>query len=162
MKRLLLLAALAVPVCLTVMAAAPVSEDVPTIAIGTDTIDSQFTATGWERIDTIIVLKTDTCVVTYALTGQVTLDYGQRLYARIVDISNDTAYSDTLTLSLPDRGLGPQTIKWGIDYQGDTLKSQTDASDTIICEMAVGGSSEWEKVIVTNVRITAAIQDIGV
>ena len=63
---------------------------------------------------------------------------------------------DTFILQLDADADSAETVQIGVFYH-DSLLSATDANDSIQFVVAVGGSSEAERVALTNIRLTGAI-----
>ena len=151
MKKLILIVGLIVllPILSMAQAGPPANNSTINTAISAQVIDSQWTTTNWEVIDSMIVAKTDSCDTYYSFVGSVILDPGQKLY---IGFSGNgmtiTIPADTTIYVLSRRNFGSQTVEIGIKYV-DSLRSQTDASDTVIVWGAIKGSSTQEKVTVS-------------
>ena len=153
MKRIILLLGVCA-IAIGVMAAAPANNS-QTKTTATSNIDSQWTAT-WFEIDSMVVVKTDTCDTYYHVTATVLIKPGQRLYYGIQD--GVAAVLDTFILRLRADADSAETVEIGVDYV-DSLRQQADLNDTIRFVCAVGGSSNAERVLVTGVRITGTVID---
>lgn len=120
-------------------------------------IDSQHTADAWEMVDSVYVNKSDTCNTFYHVSGSVTLQPYERLFVGLFDGAATTPGAAD-TLQLPDYATSSMSFSFGLSYI-DSLRSQTDAADTVYFKAAVGGSATVEKVTITNVRLTGAVVD---
>ena len=147
-----------------VMGAAPVNNSTVNALISVDTIDCQHTAPTWEFIDSMIVRLTDTADVIYTFTASVTLRPGQKLYLGFVDATGNayTATSppnvDTITYEWSAREHYSKSFNVGITFY-DSLMSQDDRYDTIYVVGAVQGSTDWERVLLTNARLNCMVAD---
>ena len=160
MKRILPLIILSVFAAVMVMAAAPAYNEYQA-TFDTLTIDSQFTAVQWELIDSIIVIKTDTCYTRYTVFGIAVLDPYDKLYIGFDDGGGAAGMPlDTVKLSGFGHRVGQVSLPFSVAY-GDSLIHQTDANDTIYLYMAVGGSTAGEKVFVKNVVFSAEVFDMS-
>ena len=160
MKKLTLLVAIGALIATTLMAAAPAYNEYQS-TFDTLTIDSQHSASVWEVIDTIIVIKTDTCYTKYTISGIAELDPYDKLYIGFDDGGGkDGAPLDTVKLSGFGHRVGKVFLPFSVSY-GDSLIHETDANDTIYVYMAVGGSTVGEKVKISNVIFTAEVMDMS-
>ena len=151
MKRLGILVGLLV-IPLLLWGAAPANNS-QTQTTATALVDSQWTST-WFELDSMIVIKTDTCDTYYHATATVTIKPGQRLYYGLKD--GTAGVLDTFILRLRADADSTETVEIGVDYV-DSLRSQTDANDSIQFVAAVGGSSKSERVTVTGIRLTGTV-----
>ncbi len=150
-KRIAMLLGLcAIPIML--MAADP-DNNSQTQTTATLTVDSQWTAT-WIVADSMIVIKTDSCDTYYHASATVTIKPGQRLYYGMKD--GAAGVVDTFILRLRADADSTETVEIGADYV-DSLRSQTDANDSIQFVVAVSGSSKAERVTVTSIRLTGTV-----
>lgn len=155
MKRLgILFGLLVIP--LMIWGADPANNSVSKTT-ATITIDSQHTAALWELVDSTIVAKTDSADTYYHISGTAAMDAGDRLFIGIATGST-TQPVDTFEISIPkELNIGKAvTVYFGFVYV-DSLRSQTDADDSIFVRAAVGGSSNPEKVTLTTVRLTGTV-----
>lgn len=162
MKKLLLLGILGLFMAGSINAAAPTLADIQKASADTMTIDSQFSVTAWELIDSTLLIKTDTCFTRYSISGYAELSQGNILYIGFVDGGDGSAAAtDTFKVKLGDRGptRGKAFIPFHFVYL-DSLIGQTDANDTIYVTGAVGGGSQWDKVMIHHVRFTAQVINI--
>jgi hypothetical protein len=151
LKRIaMLLGIAAIP--LMIMAAAPTNLS-QTQTTATATVDSQWTST-WFSLDSMIIVKDDSCDTYYHGTATVVLKPGQKLYYGLKDGAAGVA--DTHIIQLPYDADSNETIEIGVDYV-DSLRSQTDANDSIQFVAAVAGGSDVERVTVTGIRLTGTV-----
>lgn len=165
-KILLLLLVLAIPGLLFAQSSPPDNNSAMT-ALLTDTVTTQHTDT-WQLIDSLVILKTDTCDYVYTATGSVTLVRGQRLYIglRIGNNGNQSAgqgvninYTALNNIyELPVGSAREKTYKYVIT-KVDSLLNQTDITDTVYVYAAVKGSAPQERLILVDNRLTATIID---
>lgn len=162
-KRIVLLGLLAI-IPIWLMAAAPtnvgrtvtLTGTLPvTAATDTMTVDSGWDG-AWELVDSVILIKDDSCYTSYLFTARVTLQPGQKLFYGFKDGGTGTAVFDTNICELPLRAREPKTFTISAQYQ-DSLLSQTDANDTIKVYVAVAGSTKQERVLLSRCRITSAV-----
>ncbi len=151
MKRIILLLGVCA-IAIGVMAAAPANNS-QSQTTATALVDSQWTST-WFLLDSMIVIKTDSCDTYYHATATVTMKPGQRLYYGLKD--GTAGVLDTFILRLRADADSTETVEIGVDYV-DSLRSQTDANDSIQFVAAVGGSSKSERITVTGIRITGTV-----
>lgn len=157
MKRIIYLAVLLVLIAgIYVMGAAPAANNRFIVVGDTITVDSQHTGT-WELLDTVIVVKTDTCYTLYTLTGYANLDPWDVLYLGFGD-GGGAAQSDTFEFHGPKGGYGKTKMPFIIWYV-DSLIGQTDENDSINVYGAVRGSSQGEKVLLENVLLEVQVID---
>ena len=156
MKKLFLLGLLGLFVAFATMGPAPALNTQSQLTASM-VIDSQWTGV-WKVAESLIVIKTDTCYTYYHATATVTLQPGQRLYYGLKD--GATGVLDTIIAENPDRARKAVTFKIGAAYV-DSLKSQTDANDSIQFVAAVAGKGKPQRVTLTDIRLTASIVDIG-
>ena len=145
------------PVMSFAQAGPPANNSTINTAISATTIDSQWTQTNWEMIDSMIIAKTDSCYTSYSFVGTVVLAPGNKLY--IGFSGNGTSVlipADTTIYEWSANEAYSKTFNIGIDYL-DSLISQTDASDTVVVWGAVKGSTNWEKVVITGQLVGAAV-----
>lgn len=154
MKRLAFLAAIGL-MGIALMAAAP-DNNGQSKTTATVLVDSQWTTT-WAVAESMIVIKTDSCDTYYHAAATVTIKPGQRLYYGIKD--GAAGVLDTFILRLRADADSTETVEIGVDYV-DSLRSQTDANDSIQFVVAVGGSSKAERVTVTGIRLTGTVVDM--
>lgn len=155
MKRLILVALLCLPIL--AYAAAPTNNSAHQ-SDASQAVSTQHTATAWTTIaDSMIVTKTDTCNTYYMLQGSVILNEGQTLFLGFRD-GDAGLYSDTVAYGYPEGAMGPITIKFGHIYF-DSLRSQTDAADTIVAVASVRGTGMGESVTLTNCYLTGTVID---
>lgn len=119
----------------------------------TFTVDSQWTAT-WQMAESMIVIKTDSCDTYYHASATVVLSPGQRLYYGMKD--GAAAVVDTHSIELPAYVQQNYTFQIGASYV-DSLRSQTDANDSIQFVVAVKGSAPPDQVIITSIRISGTV-----
>jgi len=149
---------------MSIMAAAPAINEWAKFLGASVTIDSQWTVTTqWELLDSIIVIKTDTCYTIYTMSGVAVLNENDRLYLGFDDgggaagLPVDTFIVDGYKpVSLSGLVRVPFTIKYV-----DSLVSQTDANDTIYFYAAAGGSTSMEKVEIEDCVLTAEVLDFN-
>ena len=132
-------------------------------AATTATVSADHSATTWTAVDSLIVIKTDTCYTLYTLTGTATMDPWDVLYIGIHDggaVTTAVPSTDTLVVYPPNRPgtIGPQTVEFGFTYL-DSLISQTDANDSIYVTAAVRGNTTVEQVALSSVILSAAVVD---
>ena len=137
---------------IALMAAAPANNS-QTQTTATATVDSQWTST-WFLLDSMIVIKSDTCDTYYHATATVLIKPGQRLYYGLKD--GTAGVLDTFILQLRADADSAETVEIGVDYV-DSLRSQVDANDSIQFVAAVSGNSEVERVLVTSIRLTGTV-----
>lgn len=131
--------------------------------IDTMTVDSQFSGGYWELVDSIIVIKTDTCYTLYTISGTAVLGYNDKLYVGFIDGGGSVVASpaDTLIVKSPAvHSTDDVRIPFHFSYL-DSLVSQTDANDTIYFVMAVGGSSSIDRVMVEDIILKAQVFDFS-
>ncbi|MCK4783467.1 MAG: hypothetical protein KAV87_06930 [Desulfobacteraceae bacterium] len=151
---------------LVLMAAAPANNSALT-ALVTDTVTTQHTAT-WQIIDSLVVVKSDTCDYVYTATGTVTLVKGKKLFIGLrIGSDSDQTDSQGVNISytalqnvyeLPVGSRRPKTYNYVIT-KVDSLLSQTDITDTVYVYAAVKGSTTQEQLVLTDNRLTATIID---
>ncbi|MCK5603414.1 hypothetical protein KAR91_16130 [Candidatus Pacearchaeota archaeon] len=124
----------------------------------TATLTAPHDSVAWNVIDSVIVIKTDTCDTHYHATGQAILQPGQRLYIGWVDGETATILNQK-TWQVPFGSKVAMTVQWG-NYYADSLRSQTDANDSIQLVGAVMGTGVTEKIIVTSTILTATVIDV--
>ena len=161
MKRLLFVCALWGLAGL-LMAAAPANNSAYDGGIeGTTgaTVDSQWTG-DWELLDSLILIATDTCNMLTIATGTAAMDPGDKLYVGILSGGGDfeAAPSDTLILEWPACMTYSTSLTFHISYT-NTLRSQTDANDTVYVTAAVQGSTHAEEVTITGFSMSAVVAD---
>lgn len=139
---------------LAVFAAAPANNS-QTQTTTTVTVDSQYTTT-WQVLDSMIVIKTDSCDTYYHGKAQVTIKPGQKLYYGLKD--GAAAVVDTHILELSYEADSAETVEIGCAYV-DSLRSQTDANDSIQFVAAAGGSAPPDAVVVDSIRLTGTVID---
>jgi hypothetical protein len=155
LKRLIYLAVLCV-VPLTLWAAAPVNNSATELTAST-VVDSQYAADAWTSIGSqMVVSKTDTCDTYYHFSGYITLQPDQRFYVKFLD--GAATESTARVYQLPEGSDAAMTIYIGAVYV-DSLRSQTDASDSITVKCAVGGDTHWEEVTLVGARLTGTVID---
>ena len=161
MKKLLLLGIVGLFVAgSTVNAAAPAVVSQFKATADTMTIDSQFSVTAWEIIDSVLLTKDDTCLTKYTITGYAELSQGNQLFIGFLDGGDGSAAAtDTFKVrGAGERHRGTAFVPFHFVYF-DSLISQTDAADTIYVTGAVGGGSQWDKVMLHHIRFTAEVFD---
>lgn len=124
----------------------------------TATVDSQWTGV-WYFVDSTIVVMTDTCDTWVQAYGLVTLDPGNKLYIGILAGGTEDGAgvaSDTVIVTWPATEPYPTTLPFSILYVG-SLRSQTDANDTVYVTMAVKGSSPQEEVDIASFNIRTGV-----
>ncbi len=151
MKKLAFLAVIGL-MGIALIGAAPTNNS-QTQTTATATVDSQWTST-WFELDSMIVIKDDSCDTYYHATATVLIKPGQRLYYGIQD--GAAGVLDTFILRLRADADSAETVEIGVDYV-DSLRSQTDANDSIQFVAAVSGSSNAERVLVTSIRLTGTV-----
>lgn len=144
------------------MAAAPANNSSINAGIEgttTVTVDSQWTE-NWKLIDSTIVIATDTCNIYVVGAGTATLDPGDKLYIGVISNGGDfdAAPTDTFLLELPSCETASKSLSFYITYV-DSLRSQTDANDTLYFTAAVKGDSHSEEVAITAFNISVVIAD---
>lgn len=154
MKRLLVLGCLLV-VGAIMMAAAPANNSANSYTAAV-TVDSAADVT-WQKLDSVIVLKTDTCNVHYQYSAVVTLWPGQAIY---IGLFKGATAKATDTVLYPNNFEGPFQFTVG-GYYKDSLRTQTDATDTIFIRGAVGGRTEYENVACSSLYISGAVIDVN-
>jgi hypothetical protein len=126
------------------------------------TVDSQFTGM-WKLIDSIAVIKTDTCYTIYTISGIAELHPGQRLYIGFIDGGGAPAATSTAA----DTFIFENNAAWqaGIMYVPfvatylDSLVSQDDLNDTIYFMAASAASNQH--IMLTNVLLRAQVVDFN-
>lgn len=127
-KRIILCGLLAI-VPIWLMAAAPTNvgrtvtltgTTVLTAATDTMTVDSQWEG-AWELVDSVILIKDDTCYTTYTFSAKVTLKPGQKLFYGFKDGGTGTAVIDTNICELPFRARESETFSISAVYQGKSV-----------------------------------------
>ena len=124
-------------------------------------IDSQHTGT-WQLIDSNIVLKDDSCDTYYHVEGTITLHPGQKFYLAFVDgLSHASALTADMlnikTYQLPVSARQSMSLTIGNVYL-DSLRSQTDVTDSIYVYCAVlGSNSNVDRVTITSMRLTGTV-----
>ena len=160
MKKLILMCALGVMV-IGLMAAAPAINNWAANLGATFVVDSQSTSTQWELLDSIIVIKTDTCYTEYTMKGTAILGSYDKLYLGFDDGGGaGGAPLDTFIIVGDNSQRSEMQVSFAVSYL-DSLISQTDANDTIYFYAAVGGSSSQEKVTLLNTILTAEVHDFN-
>lgn len=166
MKRLIPVAVVGVLVCSVVMAAAPAFNGF-VYKVDTMTVDSSLPdAQGAELIDSVIVVKTDTCYTLYTLSGRAQMDPWDKLYITFVDgggadsSTSITAGVDTVLVQPqnPGRFDKKEWVTFSACYL-DSLISQTDANDTVYVRVHCGGTSQFDKVWLEDVFLKAEVLD---
>ena len=152
MRRLAFLAVFGLFLGIAVMAADPAFNG-QTQTTATLTVDSQWTTT-WIVADSMIVIKTDSCDTYYHATATATIKPGQRLYYGLKDGAAGVA--DTHILQLDADADSAETVEIGVDYV-DSLRSTTDANDSIQFVVAVSGTSAQERVALAGIRLTGTV-----
>lgn len=123
------------------------------------TIDSQFTATQWELIDSIIIIKTDTCYTLYTVTGVAVMNPEDKLYLGFDDGGGSGGLPvDTFLIQPSKNSIDIVRIPFVVRYL-DSLLSSSTANDTIYVYGAVGGSAGIEKVQIEDGLFTAQVFD---
>lgn len=163
MKRIGLLAVIGLLFTGIVWAAAPAQNEWANSLGDTLTVDSQFTSV-WELLDSIIVIKTDTCYTLYTISGMAQMTPGDKLYIGFTDGGGAPAASGATDTFLVycDPGLqtSPAYVPFSVTYL-DSLIHQTDANDTIYFQAAVGGSGKPDKVVLMNTVLSAQVLDFN-
>ncbi len=150
MKRLGFLIGLLLPIMIWAAAPAPNGQSQTT---STFTVDSQYTSV-WQMAESVIVIKTDSCDTYYHASATVILDPGQRLYYGLKD--GGAAVVDTHIIQLPSYVQRSYTFQIGASYV-DSLRSTTDANDSIQFVVATGGNAPADQVIITSIRISGTV-----
>ena len=119
----------------------------------TFTVDSQWTGV-WAVVDSMIVIVDDTAFTFYHVSATALIKPGQRLYYGIKD--GAAAVIDTHILQLPGDADSAETVEIGVSYIDSTVDENT-FNDSIQFVCAVSGSSNAERVLLTNIRITGTI-----
>jgi len=147
-------------ISVTVMGAAPAYNEWASYLGDTLTVDSQHTASVWEVLDTIIIIKTDTCYTVYTMSGIAALNPGGALYLGFDDGGGISgAPVDTFIVQNTSPSYtGQVRIPFSVRYV-DSLISQTDANDTIYFYAAKKGSGTAEKVVIEKGLITVDVLD---
>lgn len=161
LKRITLLVAIGL-LATVVFAAAPEYNNWANANIDTMTIDSQWTS-AWEFIDSIIIIKTDTCYTLYTIQGMALLGYNDVLYIGFIDGGHDltVAPADTLIIKSPAvYSVDPTYIPFRFTYL-DSLESQDDLNDTIYFMAAVSGSAPAGPVFIQDLLLTATVLDFN-
>lgn len=162
----LLVLALAV---MTAYAAAPTIRTY-TAEVGAVTVDSQWTGTVWNLLDSMIIVTDDTATVTFTISGIAIMDPGDKLY---VGFGSHTAGAtipnlDTILINPRIQRLGTQRIPFSVDWaECDTLAGtsrnslfwQGAATDTVYFYGAAGGGGITEAVRLEDVVVQAHIHD---
>lgn len=157
MKKLIVLAVIGI-LSLSVMGAAPAINEWAAYLGDTLTVDSQHTASVWELVDSIIIIKTDTCRTVYEFSGYVSLNPSAKLYVGFDDGGGKSgAPVDTFIVENPGYSKVFNTY-FSFKYL-DSLVSQTDENDTIYFYVAKGGSGSGEGVVIKNGILTAEVLD---
>jgi len=162
LKRISLLVALGL-LTATIFGAAPAINEWANKVADTMTVDSQYSGGSWELVDSIIVIKTDTCYTLYTIEGTALLGYNDKLYVGFIDGAGDPTAnpSDTLIVRSPATySIDIAYVSFRFTYL-DSLVSQTDANDTIYFVLAVGGSAPSERVMVEDIILTATVLDFN-
>jgi hypothetical protein len=71
------------------MAAAPTNNSALNTVVTATTVDSQHTSDAWNYVDSIIIVKDDTCYTDYFVQGYVTATPGDKLWIGIIDGLSD-------------------------------------------------------------------------
>lgn len=163
-KRLVYLVVLGV-MGISLMAAAPASNNWAKFIGALTTIDSQYTDDQWELLDSIIVIKDDTCYTVYTMSGVAVLNENDKLYIGFDDgggaggLPVDTFIIEPFRKDYLARS-GEMRVPFTVKHL-DSLVSQTDANDTIYFYMAVFGSTAHEKVDVEDLILVAEVLDFN-
>lgn len=146
-------------------ASAPVNNSSVRAAKTNTTISADWTGT-WTYVDSIVVLKTDTCYVRYSLTGTATLFEGDKLYLGLIVLDTAEASggadrtavpTDTVILEWPLGSLKPSNIfNFGMTIQ-DSLISTTDSTSRCYFTAAVKSSSKADIVIITTSTLSTGL-----
>jgi len=154
MKRLVFLLGL-LALAAVLMAGAPANNS-RRVTVASATVDSQWTG-NWQLIDTLIIVKTDSCETYYHFTATAILKPGQTLYYGFRDGTALLTPNDTHSVSVPFSATSPDTFQIGSSYI-DSLLSPTDANDTLKVLMACRGTGVGERrVAVSSVIMTATV-----
>lgn len=162
LKRIALLVALGL-LAATIFSAAPSTNNWANKVADTMTVDSQYSGGSWELVDSIIVIKDDTCYTLYTIEGTALLGYNDKLYVGFIDGGGDPTANpgDTLIVRSPAvQSIDLAYVSFKFTYL-DSLVSQTPANDTIYFVLAVGGSAASEKVMVEDIILTATVLDFS-
>ena len=159
LKKLIILAVLAC-LPLSVMGAAPTNNSA-TVTTATMAIDSQHTGV-WKELDSMIVIKTDSCDTYYHYYGTAVVQPGQKLYVGFVDGDASAITANIASgkmYQLPEYARGPMTIAFGGTYL-DSLRHVDDANDSIRVVAAVKGNVNVEFITITGFRLTGTVIDM--
>lgn len=160
MKKLVFVVVLGLAV--TVMAAPPLFNNWMKSLGASTVIDSAYSADQWELMDSIIIIKSDSANTLYTMSGIAVLDINDRLFLGFDDGGGAGGLPlDTAIVSNFQNTAGPTRVPFYFSYI-DSLRSQTDANDTIYFYMAVGGTGNSEKVTVEDVFLTGTVYDYNV
>lgn len=142
-----------------VFGAAPADNNWANFLGASTTLDSQYTAAQWELLDSIIVIKTDTCYTLYTISGVAVLDPNARLYVGFDDGGGAGGLPvDTLIVEGVYPQSGQARIPFTFTYL-DSLISTTDANDSIYFYAANGSNAT--KVKIEDVVLTAKVLDFS-
>lgn len=125
------------------------ANQVYTINVGDVTVDSQYTATAWNILDSAIVASTDTATITFKVSGVAVMDPRDRLFLGFYGHVGSTLLPniDTLIVS-PPTGNTARAIRVPFEFSyavcdtvNDPLLFFTDAAitDTVGLMAACGG-----------------------
>ena len=159
MKRLILGVVLSL-CAVWAMAAAPTNNSVMNTVSTATAVDSQHNSAAWNYVDSMIVIKTDTCYTDYIVCGYATVSPGDKLYIGLIDGGSDVGASptDTSIFTYSARNRGNGSLYFYAHYR-DSLESQTDANDTIYVVAAVKGGSKWEEVTIDSLWFGGFVTD---
>ena len=132
----------------------------------TVTVDNQHTGL-WDTLGSISAALDDTCYAIWTWRGTVTLWPGQKLYAGLVCSTLDDPIAaatvrvvpnDTLILEWHADAKNSHTFDFAVWYM-DSLVTQTDTTKKVYAIAAVKGSTDQEKVVITNFRMSLGVSD---
>lgn len=122
-------------------------------------IDSQHTGV-WQKVDSVVVIKDDSCDTYYHVGGTITLQPGQKFYLGFmkgIASAIEASMKNKKTYQLPVSARQSMSLTVG-NYYIDSLRSQDDANDTIYVYCAVQGSNtNQDRVTITNLRLTGTV-----
>lgn len=153
LKRIVLFVLLSVVIASSVFAGAPANNTTKNTAISGAAVDSQHTCSVWNVIDSMIVIKTDSCYTYYSFVGTAVMNHDDVLYIGFSGNGGTvTVPAETLIVYSPKVGFSVDTVSFGIDYV-DSLWSATDANDTVIVWGACRGGTSMEEIKVSGTLV---------
>lgn len=145
---------------LIVIAGAPNNTSTYTTTKSTVICSTQITES-WQIIDSLVVLRSDTAGVVYSVSGTVVLEPGDKLWIGLLnggDGDNNAAATDTFTFEWPDDQPYNKTVSI-CGFIRDSSSAST--TDTVFVTMSVRGSSQQERVTVSDFSLVVTIVDIA-